>query len=32
MDFSADGLPSGIYIVRLQAGEKTQSIKMSLLK
>ena len=32
IDFSADRLPSGIYIVRLQAGEKTQSIKMSLLK
>ncbi len=32
IDFNASGLPSGIYIARLQAGEDIKSIKMSLLK
>jgi len=31
-EFNADGLPSGIYIARLQKGDKSQIIKMMLLK
>jgi hypothetical protein len=32
IDFNGDNLPSGIYFLRLQAGNNTKTIKMSLLK
>jgi choice-of-anchor B domain-containing protein len=32
IEFSADDLPSGLYIARIDAGSTSQSIKMSLLK
>jgi len=32
INFSANNLPSGIYIAKLQAGEQVKTIKMSLLK